>query len=602
MGSGKGRREFRTRGQSSSIALILVIGMVLASTTIIVALGAVAVDDSRSQLGSGSAENAMTQLDSQASLVALGRSNVQTVSFGSQDGTYSVDENAGWMNVTIDGESGTSEINERMGSIAYATDNGESVVYQGGGVWRSDGSGNSVMVSPPEFHYREATLTLPLVTINDAEQINDDIIISRNDTTQHYPNQSNGYVNPLQSGSVSITVQSEYYEAWGSYFETRTGGEVTYNDPENQVTIDLVVNVQQTTATEALGGLSSGTLTVAGNGGLPCGDSGNGKFYTDSYNSSLSEDYCTQYSNGNTGSSGNVTFGGDVDYQGNANFNGDIRSGGTVNITGNADINGDIYYTGNFNSGGSSSYNDEEQISGVRTQPAINDVVASNAQRITDDNDNDDANDDSSYDAITGSSNPEVNFVSDTAEINNAGEYHLHRLEIGSSETLTLDTADGDITVVVDEYVDIEGTLDVDGDNRVNIYVRDMNNNGDSVSYDEGDRNVGLRVNDGAVTTNDHNSTQLRFYGNNTLNSSVEDSNVTGVIWTPVGSNGPGGFRIGHGDLYGAVVSGDVVIDTKGRIHYDEALREEQIVSSDETVTRITYIHFSTNAINITSG
>jgi hypothetical protein len=581
---------------------VLVFAVVIGSTAVIVVFGAVAIQDSRGQLGSNTAENTMTQLDSQASLVALGDAGVQRVSLGAEDGSYSVNESAGWMNVTIDGETGPIEINQRMGSVVYNGDDQNRIAYQGGGVWRGDGSGNAVMVSPPEFHYRDATLTLPLVTINDAEQINGDVLITPNETTQYYPNETNG-LNPLQSGSVTVTVQSEYYEAWGTYFETRTGGDVTYDDADNEVTLDLVVNVQQTTATEALGGLSSGTLTVAGNGGVACGDNGGPKFYTDSYDSSLSADYCTQYDNGNTGSNGNITFGGDIDYQGNANFNGNIRSGGTVDITGNADINGDIYWTDDFNPGGSATYDNDEQISGVRTQPGINDVVASNGQRIADDNDNDDAND--GYDAITSSPDPEVNFggVGSDVEIENAGQYHLHRLEIDSGEELTLDTSDGDITIAVDEYVDIAGTLDVDGDNDVRIYVRDMNSNGESVSWGTGGttRTIGLNVDDGEVLTEDQNSTQLRFYGNNTFNTSIEDSQVTGVIWTPVGSSGTGGFRIRQSDVYGAVVSGDVRIENKGRIHYDEALGEEEIVSSDETVTRITYIHFSTNAINITS-
>ncbi len=87
------------------------------------------------------------------------------------------------------------------------------------------------MVSPPEFHYRDATLTLPLVTVSGSGTIRDRASITHNRTTSHFPNTTRNanFTNPLEDGKVNVTLQSEYYRAWGGYFEERTDGDVTYH-------------------------------------------------------------------------------------------------------------------------------------------------------------------------------------------------------------------------------------------------------------------------------------------------------------------------------------------------------------------------------------
>jgi len=511
------KEERKGRGQSNPIAVVLVFGLVIASTTIVVIAGGSAIQSTQSQLGTASAENSMTQLDSQAALVALGQSGSQRVDLGvNTNGGYRVDETTGKMTVEHRKSATTDVIfSKDLGAVTHESDDGTTIAYQGGGVWRSTGAGESVMVSPPEFHYRGSTLTLPIITINHGEQITERAVIRRNDTTQHYPNQTRGNVNPIDEGRIFVTVKSEYYQAWGQYFAERTDGVVEYDHPNNEVTVELVTPVRQTTATAAVAGLSSGSLQTQGNGGEPA------------------------------------------------------------------------------------RYDSAQQISGVQTQPKINRIVGTKGSQIAGDNDNNDAND--AYDAITSSPDPELNFggVGSSVEIDNAGQYHLKRLDIGSGQTVTLDTDDGDITIVVDEYVSVDGRLEVDGDNTVRIYVRTM---GPSGTVSTGWRDAGLKVHGGNVDIPGNDSPQLRIYGNDTFNASVEQGQFNGVVWAPVGAGGPGGFRVRQSDVYGSVVSGDVQMENKGRIHYDEALRREEIVSPDESVTEITYLHVSTNEINVTSG
>ncbi|MFC6757655.1 hypothetical protein ACFQER_14555 [Halomicroarcula sp. GCM10025894] len=95
------------RGQSSPIALVLIFGLVIGATTVVLLVGGLAITDTQDQLNAQSAEKAMTQLDSKASLVALGQSQRQMVEFGtSEDGDYRLDEDAGQMTITHETSSG----------------------------------------------------------------------------------------------------------------------------------------------------------------------------------------------------------------------------------------------------------------------------------------------------------------------------------------------------------------------------------------------------------------------------------------------------------------------------------------------------------------
>jgi hypothetical protein len=142
-----------------------------------------------------------------------------------------------------------------LGAIEYRKGD-TTLAYQGGGVWRL-GSGDARMVSPPEFHYRAATLTFPVVTVtgdgSGAGGTTASIRAKQKGVTQYpascntadcgypdtdddgdgYPAASDGdddggqFTNPVQNGYVKIQVTSEYAAGWEEYFRTRTEGKVS---------------------------------------------------------------------------------------------------------------------------------------------------------------------------------------------------------------------------------------------------------------------------------------------------------------------------------------------------------------------------------------
>lgn len=275
----RGRTRGPGRAQSSVIGVVLIIGMTLAAASVVVMFGSAALEDGRQQSEVGQAEQAMTQFDSRTAQVALGDSAVQTIRLGQGQGRYEVDETAGHITVYHEdwNKSNTSDHREEiyeadLGAVVY--ENGQTTIaYQGGGVWRHDEDGGSTMVSPPEVHNRQATLTLPIVrvtgkgsssghpqatvrSVTRGSPIFPDIDGERTERDQQYDSSSEvHYENPISTGNMTVEIESEYCEAWRSFFLKRTEGRV--DDCEDGVVTAQIV---------ALG--AQGQFDIAGGGEL----------------------------------------------------------------------------------------------------------------------------------------------------------------------------------------------------------------------------------------------------------------------------------------------------------------------------------------------
>lgn len=214
-----------SRAQSEVIGVVLLLSITVVGTTAIMATGVSVFADSQQAADIGKAEHAMTQLDSQASLVGHGESNSQRVSFSSYDSnrntrmgtdadskTY-VDEEEGKMTLTVETNDGNEhEMTVALGAVVHEQGD-TAIAYQGGGVWKRS-SGGSTMVSPPEFHYRGDTLTMPLVLVRGDGVVHDNVQIERGHLTgsENEINEFDDLSQPLYGGNVTIVIESDYYE------------------------------------------------------------------------------------------------------------------------------------------------------------------------------------------------------------------------------------------------------------------------------------------------------------------------------------------------------------------------------------------------------
>ncbi|MEF8840742.1 MAG: hypothetical protein V5A62_03830 [Haloarculaceae archaeon] len=266
------RRRPDTRGHAV-IGVVLVVALVIVGSTVVVAIGGQALRETEHRSDVERAQQAMTLFDAQTTQVALGDADRRVAPLGRTSGTYRVEPDTGEISIinvdrdddgdditwTADGyptdavdgdDDGDVEYvhNETLGAVVYESGD-RTIAYQGGGVWQRDPGGGVRMISPPEFHYRAQTLTLPVVQVTGEGTASGSARASVSKGAFRarpvYPDASaafdNGdpYLNPVENGSVIVRIESEYAEAWGTYFEERTDGNISY-PADGVVTVELV--------------------------------------------------------------------------------------------------------------------------------------------------------------------------------------------------------------------------------------------------------------------------------------------------------------------------------------------------------------------------
>lgn len=596
-----------TRGQSEVVGVVLVLGLVLLGAVAVVTLGANAIGGTESQLSDDRAEKTLTQFDAKAGLVALGEADSQHVSLPvDADEQYHVDEDAGHMWIEVvnlsDEDDSFEVIDTTLGAVTYERED-STVAYQGGGVWRATESGGS-MISPPEFHYRNGTLTLPAVTVTGDSSLGSNAVIRKDGEDRKFPIPGTEMrLNPLDHHRVEVTIQSEYYQGWGHYFVERTDGSVEYDHDEQKVTVTLVTPVNVNEITAASASLSAGgEFNVQGTSASTCDADNADDVYTSSYNSSLGESYCEQFDpDGDTddlherlpGIKGDVVYGKDIDISdgsGGSSFYGDLTSGGKVTVKDGGEGQPTVF--GNISYVDGCSTEDEEdceariedesggetdEIDGVKLTESIDWFVDITTDEIQEDAETVD------LDAV------------DTLE---AGEYYFESFELGDGESLELDTSDGTIILAVREGVTLEDNaeIEVTGDDHVQLFVAG-----------EGTGEDFVMENSANITATNNNATQFRTYGEADFEARLGGggsgnlATYTGVIYAPPGKHGEGSVILDGAEVFGGILTGETTIDG-GSIHYDEALEGERVVPDDARIIRVTYLHVSESQITVRSG
>jgi hypothetical protein len=569
--------------QTATIGVVLLLAIAAIGTTAIVVFGADALDDSQREMRTDSAAQAMTQFDSMVSLVAHGSSDAQTVSLvaGSRSAT-SVRPRAGWLNVSIvDGGSLETEVmNATLGAVVYEEGN-TTIAYQGGGVWRHYQDGGVTMVSPPEFHYRATngqnpTLTLPLVTVSGTGTLGRTARVTRSDPiVGKYPSAS--LSNPLSGGRVNVTVHSDYYLAWGRFFEQRTGGAVSYDHENDTATIELTV---PTTAD----GIQQGLKSTASGGSLDMDN----KAAVDSYNSSVGVYGTSQ------GSAGTIKVAGNVELANQAEITGDVTVGGTIGLTGpQTKVDGDLFCTDGNDCRGTTdgtitgdTFTNGTEPTATPADTTIDDEVAT----IQSNNNNSDPRA-----PVTGSNR--IDTAACPCEFYGGGgadgQYYLSKIDI-SKEELVFNTTSGDVTLAVDGQIDVEGKntnteFEVVGPGKVEIYM-------DSQSL--------ALTSKTKVTTPRMRADRFWLYGPAGTDVDVTgDSNVTGVVYVPGTPSSTSDVTVdGQSDVFGGIVGYVSTMDTQSMIHFDTALTGVHPLGGGAgSAAQVTYLHVSRVPVNVTA-
>jgi len=593
-----------TRAQSEVIGTVLLLGLTMAVVGSTVALGAVALTDSQQTADLQRAEGAMTQLDSKASLVAHGESPSQRLQLDlDRTADFRVDDEAGWMRIEVETDDGTTNETVPLGAVVYEN-GGDTVAYQGGGVWRSNGDGVR-MVSPPEFHYRGSdgteTLTLPLVRIEDSRGPLQDSV-SLTDTGRPperlFPS-ANGS-NPLLGGNVTVTVNSEYAEAWGRFFESRTSATVTELG-DDRVEVRLRTRTIHPTLSTGVSATGRSTLDMGGVDTM----------YADSFDSTEGTYESQDPRDGarvQTRDEFRLTSGG---------------GGGTDSITIRGDLIAESYkippgQSDKLNVTGElieeSAIGELAPVSGTITQRigavraldlATNGDVHEESIEVSDDER--EISNDTYVDGDVSVSDGGLLRVTNGATLHVNGD-----VAVEGSGRIEFDTSGGEINTLVEDGLSLsgDGAIAADGDDgRANLYVDDW---------------ITLRDNASITTTND---TRLEIYNTGEIElddnvSVAADDDVTSNLWfysstDEIDIRGDEGDGIEFTGVFYAPQS-DVELEDrmtiKGsftfrsfsfddgdiRLHYDESLRELQPFGGD-SVPVVSHLHVSTHGVTVSA-
>ncbi|SDJ31945.1 hypothetical protein SAMN05216226_102118 [Halovenus aranensis] len=529
------------RAQSNAVAVVLMLGIMITGAAAVVTLGATAINDTEDRLSVDRAEQTLTQLDSKAGLVALGEARSQRIPLPAETGDeFTVDGDAGTLRVKLENRTDGSTpswadplVEVTLGTLEF--DNGGARLgYQGGGVFRAAG-GNGTLVSPPEFHYRNGTLTLPIVNITGDGLAGNTATVTQTGERRLFPLGSDANrTNPLDDHKVILTVQSEYYQGWGQYFEQRTDGGVEYNHSAQRVQLTLVTPIGTQTYENAIT-TTAGDFDIQGKGNSDKDDP-----TIDAYNSSAGT-YATRAETADLSVTGAVDFGGNPYIYGNVTAE-------SFTCKGSAEVTGAIRYVRSFNAGGNCDVGSNEQISAVPTTPSIAPFVSENLDSLADEQ------------------TPGTELT--------AGTYYNDTV----SGITKVNTTDGDVTLGVEDLT-IDNPITVEGEHDFTVFVNDS-----------------VDISASLTTADTHNATITTIYGASDFDATVS-AELVGTVYAPdMTSTITVEDHVYGAAVAGQVIieNGD-----GGRVHFDTALEDERTIPEDASVVSITYLHITENGIDI---
>lgn len=240
--SQNGENAGGTRAESEIVGVIFLLSISIVSIGAVLLMGRPILLEMSGDAHFDSMENEFSLIDAGISTSALGTSKSQSVSLNTKGGILESNPDASWMRIEHSSEGVLANVT--MGNVRYVQGD-RTLAYEGGGIWKSEkGNDFTEMVSTPEFHYRGSTLTLPMYNITSRVSVSGSVrtlfVEAARRPELKFPDQN--LDNPLEVGSVIVTVKSEYYRGWASYFRDKTSGSVVkVDDKEQKVFFELTV-------------------------------------------------------------------------------------------------------------------------------------------------------------------------------------------------------------------------------------------------------------------------------------------------------------------------------------------------------------------------
>ncbi|WP_449289592.1 DUF7289 family protein [Natronobacterium lacisalsi] len=225
------------RGQSTLIGLVLLIGMAAAISTSMLLVAGTTTADIQQDSEDERVESAFVELGQQLMTTSTESDVARSIDIDvGQDGAV-VREDSGTINVSSEALETTALEDLTIGTVEYEGDGGTTIAYEAGAVFRETGNETRVVSAPP-IHYETETdtLTMPVTTITGEQELGTGDV-----RLEHAETEAFREATVVENDSVTITIESDYYRGWESFFRNQAGDtSVQRVDHENR-TIEVEV-------------------------------------------------------------------------------------------------------------------------------------------------------------------------------------------------------------------------------------------------------------------------------------------------------------------------------------------------------------------------
>ncbi len=545
---------------------IIILSLTVTGIAMILLVGVPAINHMEELAKVRNTEQMYTMFDSRASKVALGEAPMQIIDLDTGGGSISVVTNSSpepghssseesYVLFELKNSTDTiTSIKIPMGKVIYSLGDRE-VAYEGGGIWSKYPEG-SVMLSPPEFNYNGITMTFPVVNISGNSSIagkgTSSLKIERiGEPEMIYPSAS--YQNPIPENvsKVTLTIKSEYYDAWADFFE---GISLVLVDPdpvEKKVTVTLTSPPLITSF--SYGALASDEIELENNA------------ETDSYNSSIGSYSTTKSGNGSVRATKKIEIKNNAIVNGSALTGGDITGGGYIKKDAYARSFGGVTVSGSkFPEVGGLSLGSTTYY----VQNKINEYKISN-------------NNSESGGCLEGIGNKTLNgtgWSGNTCTMPK-GNYYLTTFDLGNNDNLIFNTADGEVNIAVEANVVLNNNVNitVNGPYSVRLYLT---------------REIEFKQDVLVNPTSNGRSSLFQIVSSNAQDINVDNqAYFCGFIWAPNAE-----IDISNGaQVYGAMVGKKFELENTQYMHFDQAL--QNLDTNIVTGTSVAYLYISRNDV-----
>ena len=211
------------RAQAALIGVVLLIGMVATVSIGIFLVAGETISSAESETEAERVEQAFVELSQNMRSVSANSDVSRSMELDAGEFGAVVKENTSTIRIA----GGDVDTTIPVGAIEYQGDDGTTIAYQGGAVFRETGEQTQVVSAPPiEYDDDAESLWFPIIKTVGESHLN-----SGTATISHHSVDPLKQTRVVENDTVTIEVSSEYYRGWENYFE-RQGGPSAVTDVE----------------------------------------------------------------------------------------------------------------------------------------------------------------------------------------------------------------------------------------------------------------------------------------------------------------------------------------------------------------------------------